>query len=79
MKIKTQKLENTALDWAVAKCEGFGEDAFVDVQRRPTGSRVPQNMRKGTPPLWCREVLVVALAVWRTRKAKLNNLKEKRK
>jgi len=27
MKIKTQKLENTALDWAVAKCEGQdGED-----------------------------------------------------
>ena len=30
MKIKTRELKNTALDWAVAKCEGFVEDAFVD-------------------------------------------------
>jgi len=36
-------------------------------------------IKKTKPPLWCREVLVVALAVWRARKAKLNNLKEKRK
>jgi hypothetical protein len=30
MKIKTQDLEGAALDWAVAKCEGYEDDCISD-------------------------------------------------
>jgi hypothetical protein len=50
MKIKTSELTGAALDWAVAKCEGYTEHSYMrnahivrDVNGKVTGIQVPTN------------------------------------
>lgn len=50
MKTKTSELIGIALDWAVAKCEGYTSDSYMrsayiktDVNNKPLGVQVPKD------------------------------------
>ena len=49
MKVKTSELTGTALDWAVAKCEGLGKLHYVDVVGRIS-------TLKTAVMVWCMEL-----------------------
>ena len=51
MKVKTQDLIDTALDWAVAKCEGFKYELYEHNRKKwKNGLHRPQHWQPSTDP-----------------------------